>query len=82
MGAAPLQGRPRGRQRASDAGLDRLHEPAAESRQAEIAERLGDRAMAHYRRFLELWSDADPELAPWVTNVRNRLQELERMDDG
>jgi len=52
----------------------------AESRQAEIAERLGDRAgaIAHYRRFLELWRDADPELAAWVTRARSRLQALEQ----
>jgi len=52
----------------------------AESRQAEIAERLGDRAgaIAHYRRFLELWREADPELAPWVTHARSRLQALEQ----
>jgi hypothetical protein len=51
----------------------------AESRQAEISERVGDRlgAIAHYRRFLELWRDADPELAPWVTYARSRLQALE-----
>jgi len=52
----------------------------AESRQAEIAERLGDRAGAitHYRRFLELWREADPGLAPWVTHARSRLQALEQ----
>jgi len=52
----------------------------AESRQAEISERLGDRAgaIAHYRRFLELWREADPEFAPWVTYARSRLQALER----
>jgi len=52
----------------------------AESRQAEIAERLGDRAgaVAHSRRFLDLWEEADPALAPWVTHARSRLQAQER----
>jgi len=52
----------------------------AESRQAEISERLGDPAgaIAHYRRFLELWREADPELAPWVAHAQSRLQALEQ----
>ena len=51
----------------------------AEARQAEICERLGDpgAAIVHYRRFLELWRDADPELAPWIAYARSRLQSLE-----
>lgn len=50
----------------------------AEARQAEICERLGDpeAAIAHYRRFLELWHDADPELGPWIAHARARLQAL------
>jgi len=56
----------------------------AESRQAEISERLGDRAgaIAHYRRFLDLWRGADLELSPWVTYAQSRLRELERAGDG
>ena len=55
----------------------------AEFRQAEISERLGDRAgaMVHYRRFLELWREADPGLAPWVVHARSRLQTLEQSDN-
>ena len=50
----------------------------AEARQAEISERLGDRdaAITHYRRFLELWHDADAELAPWIAHARTRLRAL------
>jgi hypothetical protein len=50
----------------------------AEARQAEICERLGDpdAAIAHYRRFLELWHDADPELGSWIAHARSRLQAL------
>jgi tetratricopeptide (TPR) repeat protein len=51
----------------------------AEARQAEILDRLGDRAGAgaHYRRFLELWDEADNELGSWVTRARTRLEALE-----
>jgi tetratricopeptide (TPR) repeat protein len=47
-------------------------------RRAELHERLGDRAQAvrHYRRFLELWRDADPELRPVVDDARRRLERL------
>ena len=50
----------------------------AEARQAEIRERLGDpdAAIAHYRRFLDLWRDADAELGPWVAHARSRLEGL------
>lgn len=50
----------------------------AEARQAAIYERLGDgpAAMAHYTRFLELWSGADPELGDWVAHARSRLRAL------
>jgi hypothetical protein len=39
---------------------------------AEIHERHGrsEQADAAYRRFLELWADADPELHAWVENAR------------
>lgn len=50
----------------------------AELRQAQICERLGDRARAarHYRRFIELWHDADAELQPVVADARRRLNRL------
>jgi eukaryotic-like serine/threonine-protein kinase len=47
-------------------------------RRAEIHERRGERAeaAAHYRRFLDLWRDADPELRPLVAAARQRLEAL------
>jgi DNA-binding SARP family transcriptional activator/TolB-like protein len=50
----------------------------AEARQAGVLEQLGDTAAAamHYRRFLELWGDADPELGAWVAHARSRLEAL------
>jgi tetratricopeptide (TPR) repeat protein len=47
-------------------------------RQAEIYDRRGDRdeAVKHYRRFIELWHKADPELQPVVDGARKRLAEL------
>jgi DNA-binding SARP family transcriptional activator/tetratricopeptide (TPR) repeat protein len=49
---------------------------------APVLERLGQlhetrgdraRAAAHYRRFVELWQDADPDLQPRVREARRRL---------
>jgi hypothetical protein len=47
-------------------------------RQAEIYDRRGDprQAVKHYRRFIELWSNADPELQPVVDGARKRVAEL------
>lgn len=52
----------------------------AQLRRAEIHDRRGERPQAaeHYRRFLELWQDADPELQPLVTQARQRLEGLVR----
>ncbi|MBA4160043.1 MAG: hypothetical protein H0X65_21640 [Gemmatimonadetes bacterium] len=46
-------------------------------RRAEIHERRGEREQAaeHYRRFVELWGNADPELQPLVREARRRLGE-------
>ncbi|HEV2084624.1 MAG TPA: tetratricopeptide repeat protein, partial [Gemmatimonadales bacterium] len=48
-------------------------------RQAEIYQRRGQRDLAvqHYRRFIELWREADPELQPVVAEARRRLAESE-----
>ncbi len=50
----------------------------AELRQAEIQDRLGDVAQARgrYARFMDLWREADPELAPTVERARARLETL------
>lgn len=51
----------------------------SEMRQGEIHERRGERplAIAHYRRFVELWRDADIALQPTVADARSRLTRLE-----
>ncbi len=47
-------------------------------RRAEIYERLGEaeRAAPHYRQFIELWRDCDPELRPQVEAAESRLAEI------
>lgn len=59
-------------------GYDLVYLAPAHLRQAEMLDRRGDRAaaIAHYRRFVALWSDCDPELRPQVDTVRRRLAEL------
>ena len=51
-------------------------------RQAEIHERLGnrDQAAGHYRRFLKLWSNADPEFQSMKDSAVRRLDILTRKD--
>lgn len=50
----------------------------AELRQGQIHERLGnaDAAMRHYRRFIELWRECDPELRSLVETAESRLGDL------
>jgi tetratricopeptide (TPR) repeat protein len=52
--------------------------PAALKRAGELYEAKGDRAKAadRYRRFVDLWKDADPELQPGVREVRARIARL------
>ena len=52
----------------------------AHLRQAEAHERLGEpeEAIRHYRAFLELWKECDPELRPLVAEAERRLSELSR----
>lgn len=49
-------------------------------RQAEIYDKRADRARAadYYRKFIELWGAADPELQPAVAGAQRRMEELER----
>ena len=58
-------------------GLDENHQPL-EQEEAEIYERRGqlDQAARHYARFVEIWSDCDPELRPLVDRAKQRLSEL------
>lgn len=46
--------------------------------QGEIFEALGRKpeAIEAYRRFITLWTDADPELQPMVTQARERIEAL------
>jgi tetratricopeptide (TPR) repeat protein len=57
---------------------DLIYLAPAHLRQAEIHERRGDRAeaIADYRRFVELWSECDPELRPLVDDARRHLARL------
>ena len=50
----------------------------AQLRRAEMYERRGQprQAAAHYARFVELWSNADPELRPAVMHAQERLARL------
>jgi tetratricopeptide (TPR) repeat protein len=51
---------------------------AAYKRLGELNEARGDRAKAleYYGRFVDLWTDADPDLQPVVRDVRARLARL------
>jgi DNA-binding SARP family transcriptional activator len=57
---------------------DLIYLAPAYLRQAQIYERHNNRAQAaaHYRRFVELWAECDPELRPIVDNARRRLERL------
>ena len=58
--------------------LDVNSVPNITRRLGELYEAKGDRASAarYYRRFVELWKNADPELQPQVAEVRARLARL------
>jgi tetratricopeptide (TPR) repeat protein len=64
---------------AERAAYELVYLAPAHRRQAEIYARRGQRDLAvqHYRRFIELWSEADPELQPAVAEARRRLAGLE-----
>jgi len=68
--------------------LDRLEADAdflavVHKRLGELYEAKGqrERALEHYRAFIELWKDADPELQPKVTDARQRVAALTRGTD-
>jgi tetratricopeptide (TPR) repeat protein len=56
----------------------RVYLAPAHFRSAEVDEKLGRReeAASHYARFVELWSEADEELRPFVEEARRRLSRL------
>jgi len=61
-------------------GADSEQLPAAHERLGQLYDARGDleNAALHYARFVELWSDADPELQPRVEAARARLEEILR----
>jgi eukaryotic-like serine/threonine-protein kinase len=63
----------------SDFGASLALLPVALEEVGRLSEELGDRNTASdaYRRFIDLWADADPELQPRVTRARERLATLE-----
>jgi tetratricopeptide (TPR) repeat protein len=63
---------------AENSVYDLAYVAPGEMRQAEIDEKLGRQAEAvrHYRRFVELWQDADPEFQPMLQRARDRLTAL------
>jgi len=58
--------------------LDPSRRPAIHERLGQLYETKGDtqKAAEHYRAFIELWKDADPELQPRVKAARDRLAKL------
>ncbi len=60
-------------------GLRRLINPLYHLRVAEIYEKKGDKAqaIAHYKKFVEIWKDADPELSE-PGRAKARLAALEK----
>ena len=63
---------------------DEQHLPFALEKLGELYETKGDRAkaIASYRRLIELWKGADPELQPRVMEWRRRVTRLERTNRG
>jgi eukaryotic-like serine/threonine-protein kinase len=64
-------------------GVDGPFRPVVHQRLGELYEAKGERekALGHYRAFLDLWKDADPELQPRVTDARQRIAALTRGTD-
>ncbi len=52
--------------------------PIAARRLGELYEARGDtaKALENYEAFVKLWKDADPELQPQVTEIKNRIARL------
>lgn len=64
------------------AGYDAVYRGSTLERLAELYDQRGDAATAarYYAEFVDLWSDADPELQPRVESARQRLQALARRE--
>jgi tetratricopeptide (TPR) repeat protein len=63
---------------------DAVYLPGVHKRLGELYEARGqrDKALDHYRAFISLWKDADPELQPKVTDARQRVAALTKGTDG
>ncbi len=59
-------------------GMDSQQLPIVLRRLGELYEQRGDKgnAVEYYRRFAELWENSDPELQPYVRDVRERIVQL------
>jgi DNA-binding SARP family transcriptional activator/Tfp pilus assembly protein PilF len=64
---------------AQRASYELVYVAPAERRLAMIYDARGDQAAAreHYRRFIDLWREADPQLQPAVAEAERRLGELD-----
>ncbi len=62
----------------TDAEMDPVRLPAIHERLGQLYESMGntEKAAEHYRAFIELWKNADPELQPRVADARKRLARL------
>jgi tetratricopeptide (TPR) repeat protein len=63
---------------------DQYFVPGVHKRLGELYEAKGQRekALAHYRIFIDLWKDADPQLQPKVTDARQRVAALTKGADS
>jgi tetratricopeptide (TPR) repeat protein len=62
----------------TDAEMDPVRLPAIHERLGQLYESMGntEKAVQHYRAFIDLWKNADAELQPRVTDARKRLARL------
>jgi len=62
----------------TDADMDPVRLPAIHERLGQLYESMGntEKAIQHYRAFIDLWKNADAELQPRVTDARKRLSRL------
>ena len=66
----------------SNLQMDPVRLPAIHERLGQIYEAKGntEKAAAHYRAFIALWKNADPDLQPRVIDARQRLERLTTAD--
>jgi tRNA A-37 threonylcarbamoyl transferase component Bud32 len=59
-----------------------VEQPIMNRRAGELYAEKGDlaRAIAHYRKFVDAWKNADAELQPQVNDVRQRIARLEQQE--